>query len=35
VSKLKERKALVRNIHEEIGHLGERRTLVEVNKRLF
>jgi hypothetical protein len=33
--KPKERKSLVRDIHEEIGHLNEGKTLVEVKKRLF
>jgi hypothetical protein len=35
VPKLEEKKVLVRNIHEEIGHFSERRTLVEVMKRFF
>jgi hypothetical protein len=35
VPKLEERKALVRDIHEEIGHFSERRTLAEVKKRFF
>ncbi len=35
VSKLEERKALVKDIHEEIGHFSERRTLIEVKKRFF
>jgi hypothetical protein len=33
--KLKERHVLVKNIHEEIGHFNERRTLAEVKKRFF
>jgi hypothetical protein len=33
--KPKERHVLVKNIHEEIGHLNEGRTLVEVKKRFF
>jgi hypothetical protein len=35
VPKPKERKVLVRNIHEEIGHFSEGRTLAEVKKRFF
>jgi len=35
VSKLKERKVLVKNMHEEIGHFSKRRTLAEVKKRFF
>jgi hypothetical protein len=35
VSKLEERKALVKDIHEEIGHFSEGRTLIEVKKRFF
>ncbi len=35
VLKPKERKALVRDIHEEIGHFNEGRTSVEVKKRFF
>jgi hypothetical protein len=34
VPKPKERKALVKNIHEEIGHFNEGRTLAKVKKRL-
>jgi hypothetical protein len=35
VPKLEERKVLARNIHEEIRHFSEGRTLVEVRKRFF
>ncbi len=35
VPKPEERKALVKDIHEEIGHFSEGRTLVEVRKRFF
>jgi hypothetical protein len=35
VLKLKERKMLVKNIHEEIGYFSEGRTLAEVKKRFF
>jgi hypothetical protein len=35
VSKLEERNALVRNIHEEIRHFSEGRTLAKVKKRFF
>jgi len=35
VPKPKERKVLVKDIHEEIGHFNERKTLVEVKKRFF
>jgi len=35
VPKLEERKALVKDIHEEIGHFNEGRTLVAVKKRFF
>ncbi len=33
--KPEERHVLVKNIHEEIGHFNEGRTLVEVKKRFF
>jgi hypothetical protein len=33
--KPKERHALVKNIHEEIGHFCERRTLAKIKKRFF
>jgi hypothetical protein len=35
VPKPKEKHVLVKNIHEEIGHFNEGRTLVEVKKRFF
>jgi hypothetical protein len=35
VPKLEEKKVLVKNIHKEIGHFNEGRTLVEVKKRFF
>jgi hypothetical protein len=35
VPKLEERKALVKDIHEEIKHFSEGRTLAEVKKRIF
>jgi hypothetical protein len=35
VPKPKLKKALVRDIHEEIGHFSKGRTLVEVKKRFF
>jgi hypothetical protein len=35
VPKPKERHVLVKNIHEEIGHFSEGRTLVEVKKNFF
>jgi len=35
VLKPEKRKVLVRDIHEEIGHYNEGRTLVEVKKRFF
>jgi hypothetical protein len=35
VLKLKETKVLVRNIHEEIGHFSEKRTLAKIKKRFF
>jgi hypothetical protein len=35
VWKPKERKALVRDIHEEIGHFNKGRTLIEVKKIFF
>jgi hypothetical protein len=35
VPKPKEKQVLVKNIHEEIGHFNEGRTLVEVKKRFF
>jgi hypothetical protein len=35
VPKPKERLVLVKNIHEEIGHFNEGRTLAEVKKRFF
>ncbi len=35
VPKPKERKALVRDMHEEIGHFNEGRTLAKVKKRFF
>jgi len=35
VLKLNERKVLVRDIHEEIGHFREGRTLIEVKNRFF
>jgi hypothetical protein len=35
VPKLEERQMLVKNIHEEIGHISEGRTLAEVKKRFF
>jgi hypothetical protein len=35
VSKPKERKVLVKDIHEEIVHFSERKTLAEVKKRFF
>jgi hypothetical protein len=35
VSKLEDRKALVRDIHGEIGHFSEGRTLAKVKKRFF
>jgi hypothetical protein len=35
VLKPKERKVLVKNIHEEIGHFIEKRTLAKVMKRFF
>jgi len=33
--KPEERRVLVKNIHEEIGHFSEGRTLVKVKKRFF
>jgi hypothetical protein len=35
VPKPEEREALIKNIHEEIGHFSEGRTLTEVKKRFF
>jgi len=35
VPKFEERKVLVRDTHEEIGHFSEGRTLAEVKKRFF
>jgi hypothetical protein len=35
VLKLKEKKVLVKDIHEKVGHFGERKTLIEVKKRFF
>ncbi len=35
VSKLEKGKALGRDIHEEIGHFNEGRTLVKLKKRFF
>jgi hypothetical protein len=35
VLKPDERKQLILDLHEEIGHFGEGCTLVEVNKRYF
>jgi hypothetical protein len=35
VSKLEEKKALVKDIHEEIGQFEKGSTLVEVKKRFF
>jgi hypothetical protein len=35
VPKPEERYVLVKNIHKEIGHFNEGRTLVEVEKRFF
>jgi hypothetical protein len=35
VPKPEKKKMLIRNIHEEIKHFGEGKTLVEVKKRLF
>jgi len=35
VPTLEERQVLVKNIHEEIGHFSERRTLAKVKNRFF
>jgi hypothetical protein len=35
VLKFEERKALIKDIHKEIRHFSERRTLIEVKKRFF
>jgi hypothetical protein len=35
VPKFKEKKALVRDIHEDIWHFSEGTTLVEVKKKIF
>jgi len=35
VPKFIERKALVKDIHEDIGHFSEGRTLAEVKKKKF
>jgi hypothetical protein len=35
VPKFEERKALVRDIHEEIGQFSEKRTLAELKKKFF
>ncbi len=33
--KLEEKQVLVKNMHEEIGHFSEGRTLAEVKRRFF
>jgi len=35
VPKSAERKSLIKKVHQEIGHFGEMRTLVEVKKSFF
>jgi hypothetical protein len=35
VPRLDERKQLILDLHDKIGHFGEGRALVEVNKRYF
>ncbi len=35
VPKPKEKKVLVKDIHKEVGHFSERKTLAEVKKRFF
>jgi hypothetical protein len=35
VPRLAKRRMLIEKVHEEIGHFGEMRTLIEVKNRLF